>query len=141
MSVVLPDTVPSAAVMVLVPALTALASPFEPAALLTVATACAEEDHITPAVMLCVELSEYVPVAVSCWVRPVARLTDAGVTLIDFSVAAVTVTVVLPDTPLKVAVTVVVPGAAAVTRPAEATAATDALEELQVTCEVISWVD
>lgn len=59
--VVLPDWVPRVAVIVLVPAPTALASPFEPVALLTVATALAEEVHVTAVVRFWVELSSRCP--------------------------------------------------------------------------------
>jgi hypothetical protein len=53
--VVLPETAPSVAVIVLVPAPEVLASPFDPAALLMVATPVPEEDHVTAVVRLCVD--------------------------------------------------------------------------------------
>ena len=56
--IALPDTGPSVALIVLMPWPTGLASPFEPAALLIVATVALEEDHVTTAVRFCVELSE-----------------------------------------------------------------------------------
>ena len=56
----------AAAEMVLLPALTPLASPAE----LMVATAVFEEVHVTWLVMFCVLLFEYVPVAVNCCVAP-----------------------------------------------------------------------
>ena len=49
-------------------------------------------------------LSEKVPVAVNCWVRPLAIAGLAGVTAIDCRVAAVTVRTVEPVTPESVAV-------------------------------------
>ena len=62
----------------------------------------------------------------------------------ELSVAAVTVSVVLPDLPPKVAVMVVVPRPMAVANPLESdallTEAVDVSAELQVTCEVRSWV-
>jgi hypothetical protein len=56
--VVLPDTAPDVAVIELLPAVSPLAKPFEPAALLIVATVVLAEDHVTAVVMFCVELSE-----------------------------------------------------------------------------------
>ena len=50
--------------------------------------------------------------------RPAATLRLAGVTPIDTRVGAVTVSGVVPDTPLEVAVIVAVPGAFAVATPA-----------------------
>ena len=51
-----------------------------------------------------------------------------------------TVRVVLPETVPKVAETVVVPAVRAVARPLLLNVATNGLDELQVTCPVISWV-
>ena len=48
--------------------------------------------------------SEYVPVAVNCWVAPFAMAGFAGATAIDTRVAVPTVNVVLPVTPVVVAV-------------------------------------
>jgi hypothetical protein len=56
-SVVDPDTPPDAAVIVVEPAATEVAIPFEPAALLTVATFASEELQVTDAVRSWVELS------------------------------------------------------------------------------------
>jgi hypothetical protein len=55
---VLPEMLPTVAVMVLLPVPAELASPFEPAALLMVATAVLEEDHVAVLVRDCVEPSE-----------------------------------------------------------------------------------
>ncbi len=52
----------------------------------------------------------------NCWVEPFAIDGFAGVTAIDWSVAAVTVRIVEPETP-SVAVIVEVPGDMAVARP------------------------
>ncbi len=57
-SVVDPDTLPNVAVIVVVPAVTEVASPCEPAALLTVATFIAEDVQVTEFVRFCVVLSE-----------------------------------------------------------------------------------
>lgn len=73
----------------------------------------------------------------NCWVVPKAMLGLAGVTVIDTSVAAVTVRVVDPDVPPNVAVMVVVPADADVARPLEPDALlmveTPAVDEFQVT--------
>ncbi len=76
-----------------------------------VATDVVAEAHVTWLVRSCVELSEYVPVAVNCSVRPLAMLGLAGVTAIDSNVAAVTVRTVEPLTPLSIALIVEVPAA------------------------------
>jgi hypothetical protein len=57
LSVVDADTPPETAVIVVVPSATAVASPFDPAALLTVATPVDEELQVTDAVRSWVELS------------------------------------------------------------------------------------
>jgi len=64
--IVLPLTFPRLAVMVVVPAETALASPLVGAAVLMVATEVTEDDQVTLAVKFCELLSVYVPVAVNC---------------------------------------------------------------------------
>ena len=134
--VAVPDLPLKAAVMVEEPAATPVASPL----LLTVAVAVLEELQVTCEVISWVVESEYVPVAVSCWVLPAAMLAVAGVTAMEDRVAAVTVKLAVPDLPLKAAVMVAVPAALAVARPLLATVAVVVLEELQVTCEVIVWV-
>ena len=70
-----------------------------------------------------------------------------GVTDMEDRDAEITVRTVLPkEGPVEklfgmeeVAVMVVIPGAMAVARPLLLTVATDGLDELQVTCVVISW--
>ena len=74
-----------------------------------VATEVVAEAQVTWLVRFCVELSEKVPVAVNCWVSPLAMLGLAGVTAIDCRAAAVTVSTVEPVTPPSVAVIVDVP--------------------------------
>jgi len=71
----------SAALIVLVPAPTAVAEPAED----TVATAVAEEDQVAEDVRFSVDPSLYVPVAVNCWLWPTASEV-APVTAIDWSV-------------------------------------------------------
>ncbi len=61
-----PETVPSNAVMVVDPCAAAVATPFEPLALLTLAMLVADELQLTAEVRFCVVLSVYVPVAVNC---------------------------------------------------------------------------
>jgi hypothetical protein len=104
-SVVEPDIVPDVTVIVVVPAATDVAK--HPA--LTDATPVLDELGITCVVRSCVVLSENVPVAMNCWVVPMAMLGFAGVTATDTSVAEVTVSVVLPEVLPDVAVMVVVP--------------------------------
>ena len=53
-----------------------------------VATEGVAEAHVTWLVRFCVELSEYVPVAVNCSVPPLRDLGFAGVTAIDCNTAA-----------------------------------------------------
>src|SRR6266540_3784335 len=67
-------------------------------------------------------------------------LGSVGVTSIVDRVAAVTVSVVLPETPPKVAVIVVIPAATDVARPALSIVAKAVFEELQVTWVVKSCV-
>jgi hypothetical protein len=70
------------AVIVTVPvngAATPVASPIAPAPLLTDAMVASVENQETRDVISCVELSENVPVAVSCWVNPLAMDDDDGV--------------------------------------------------------------
>ena len=69
---------------------------------------------------------------------PTGMLGLAGVTDMEDRVAEVTVRVVLPEIVPEVAVMVAVPAATAVARPLLLTVATDVLDELQVTCVVIS---
>ena len=80
--------------MLVDPMLTPLASP----AGLIVATPAAEELHVAVLPRFCVLPSLYVPVATNCWVFPLAIDGFTGVTAIDTSVAAATVSVVLPET-------------------------------------------
>jgi hypothetical protein len=85
--------------------------------LLIVAKDPVEELHVTDSVIFCVVLSEYVPVAVNCFVVPFAMLGLVGVTAIEDSVAFVTVRVVVPETGPRVAVIVVGPTATDVASP------------------------
>jgi len=51
--------------------------------LLIVATAVFDEFQVTNVVRVCVVLSEYVPVAVNCWVVPLAMTGLGGVIVMD----------------------------------------------------------
>jgi len=144
-SVVFPETSPKVAVIVVEPTATELASPWDPPALLIVATPVADELQVTWVVRSCVVLSLKVPVAVNCRVVPFAMLGFVGVTAIEVRVAAVTVSVVFPETSPKVAVIVMGPPAATdVANPCDPAAllivATAVLDELQVTWVVRSCV-
>ena len=133
--VVFTKIVPEAAVMVVVPAVRAVARPL----LLTVATAVLDELQVTEIVTSWVVPSENVPVAVNCWVTTRGMVGLAGVTAMEERVAEVTVRVALPETFPEVAVMVAVPSAMALTRPLPLTKiATDVSDDVQVTTELIS---
>ena len=132
--VVLPDIVPEVAVIVAVPAETAVARPL----LLTVAIDVLDELQVTDTLISWVVPSENVPVAENCWVTPLGMVGLAGVTAMEERVAEVTVRVVLPETVPEVAVMVAVPAAMAVANPLLLTVDTDVSDDFQVTSEVIS---
>lgn len=95
------DTLPAVAVIVVVPTATEVASPFDPAALLIVATPTVLEVQVTVLVRFCVDPSEYVPVAVNCVFVPSAMLGFVGLSAKDTSVAGVTVKLLCPVIPLN----------------------------------------
>jgi len=78
-------------------------------------------------------LSLNVPVAVNCCVSPWAIDGFAGVTAIDCSTAAVTVSVVEPVTPPNIALIALIPGATPVASPVLLIVATDDIPDAQVT--------
>jgi hypothetical protein len=80
------------------------------------------------------------PVAVNCWFVPAARDGFAGVTVIEVSAAAVTVTVVDPVIDPELAETVVEPVATAVANPLVEILATAGADEFHVAVPVRSWV-
>ena len=90
------EMLPATAMIVALPTLAELATPFEPGELLTVATPESEELQITWSVRSCAEPSVKMPVASRCSEVPFATLELTGVNSMDASVAAVTVSVVLP---------------------------------------------
>ena len=139
---VLAEIPPEAAVMVAVPAATAVAMPL----LLIVATDVFEELQVTWAMgILWLVPSEYVAMALNCWATPTGMLGLAGVIAIEDRVAEVTVRVKLPETAPEVtklvpeAVIFTLPAAPAVTRPLLSTVAIDVFDEIQVTCAAKSW--
>jgi hypothetical protein len=109
-----PLIAPDVAVIVEVPTPAPLASPEA----LIVAVVVVPEFHVTVLVRFCVVPSLKAPVAVNCCVAPLAIEGFAGVTVIDCSVAAVTVSKVEPLMDDDVAVIVEVPTPAPVARPA-----------------------
>jgi hypothetical protein len=143
-SVAVPVMLPDVAVIVVEPVATDVARPLEPTALLMAATPVVDELQVTAVVRFCVVLSEYVPVAANCWVVPKAMLGLMGVTVMNTSVAEVTVSVVDPDMLPDIAVTIVEPAATDVARPLEPTAllmaATAAFDEFHVTAAVRSCI-
>jgi hypothetical protein len=116
--------------------------------LLMVATGVDDELQVTNSVTSCTELSEKVPDAANCCVKPLGMLESNGVIAMDRIVADVTVSVVLPDTLVagSVAVMVVEPGVIDVAKPAKPEtisllmSATDVSDELQIIKSVTSWV-
>ena len=109
-------------------------------ALSTVATPVAEEDHVAELVSRVVVPSVSVPVAENCWVRPAATDGVAGVTLIEASTGAVTVSMAVPLTLPDAAVIVVVPWTLLVAKPLALTIAVAVLEDFQVAEPVKSFV-
>jgi hypothetical protein len=94
------------------------------------------ELHVTVPVKFCVEPSLKVPVAVNCWVLPLVIDGFAGVTAIDCSVAAVTVSTVAPEIDDDVAVIVEVPTPAPLARPAALIVAVVVVPDDHVTAPV-----
>jgi hypothetical protein len=129
-----PDTPLKFALIVTDPKLRVVTRPSYPEALLTAAIVGSDDAQVTDVVRFCVELSVYVPTAVRLDETPLEMFWFEGSIPIDTSCAAVTVTVVDPDTPARDALTVVDPGLSAVARPPRPepplTAATAGLEEL-----------
>ena len=135
-SVVEPVIAPETALMVVDPAPTAEARP----AAEIVAAPVFVELQVAEAVRFWVLPSLKVPVAVNCSVSPLAIEGFAGVTLIDESVAAVTVSVVEPVIAPETALMVVDPAPTAEARPAAEIVAAPVFVELQVAEAVRFWV-
>jgi hypothetical protein len=128
--VVLPEILPEVAVIVIVPAEAAVAKPV----LLTVATDGSDELQMTCVVISNLFASEYMPVALNCWVAPTGIVGSAGLTTMIDRVSGFTVRVVPPEILPEVEVMVVVPIETAKARPVLSIVATDRFDELQVTC-------
>jgi hypothetical protein len=126
--------------MVAVPVTAVLAMPLVAMA----ATFTLEDVHATCVVRFCVLPSLKFPVAVNCCELPSAMLEALGVTVIDVSVALVTVNDAVPTWPANTAVTVAFPGASPVANPFDPdvslTVATDAGADVQETEVVRSCV-
>jgi hypothetical protein len=104
---------------------------------LIVAAAVTEEFQLTVLVRSCVLLSLNVPVAVNCWVVPLAIDGLLGATAIETNVAAVTASVAaLLVTPPDIAVMLDVPVATPVAKPAELIVATEGAAEFHVAIAV-----
>src|ERR1035441_330859 len=117
-NVVEPLIAPDVASIVVVPKPANVANPCEPDALLIVATLGPDELHAAVLVRVCVLASLYVPVAVNGCVVPTAIEAFPGVTAIDTSTAAVTVSVVEPVMLPSVALMLEAPFATLVASPA-----------------------
>jgi hypothetical protein len=128
---------PSVAVIIEVPVARVEANPV----LDIVATVVFADAQTTEFVRFSIDPSLNVPVAVNCWVRPLATLGSAGVTAIAVTIAGVTVSVVAPLMPPSVAVMVDVPVASVVARPVLDIVATVVVADVQPTEEVRSSVD
>jgi hypothetical protein len=103
---------PSAALICVEPEFMPVARPWWPALLSMVAMLEGCADQVTWLVMSWFELSLNVPVAVNCWVEPLAMVGVAGVIAMPVSVALVTVNVVAELVmPFSEAEIIVVPAA------------------------------
>jgi len=104
---------------------------------LMVATLTSDDDQVTCAVRFSELPSLKLPVAVNCCVPPNDMVVVSGATVMESSVALVTVNVAAPDCPANSAVMVAVPGATPVAKPlvgdALLTVAIDAGDEVQLT--------
>lgn len=144
LAVVLPEMLLKNAVTVIEPLATPVAIPFVGVALEIVAMAMLDDVHVASNVMSFVVRSLNVPVAMNCLSVVLGIMGFAGVIAIEDRVAADTVKVVLPETPLSEAVMVLLPVVRLVARPCvpvefEMVATLEALD-VQVTKFVISCV-
>jgi hypothetical protein len=135
--VVVPMMEPSAAVMVDEPVARVEAMPVVEMD----ATATFDEDQPTRLVMLAVDPSVYVPVAINGSVSPLATDGLAGVKVIEVNIPAVTVSVVVPVTAPSAAVIVAVPVASVEARPVVEMDATATFDEVHATESVMLAVD
>jgi hypothetical protein len=126
-SVAVPLTKPDVAVMTAVPTPSPLATP-PPAMLATVE----DEVQVTELVRSCALPSLYVPVAVNCWLVPLAIDALPGLTDIDTNTGDVTAKLVEPVIVPEVAVIIVLPGLTLVASPLLLTVAIVVADEVQV---------
>lgn len=124
-----PLTVPKAAAIVVLPVARLVATPV----LAIVAAAGFEELQTTDPEMSCVLLSLKDPLAVNCFVVPVATVEFAGMTVMETRVASVTVRDAVPVTEPDAAVIVVVPVPKLLANPLTSTEATAPDEDDQLT--------
>ena len=80
-----PLMLPEVAVIVVVPAETAVASPFDPVVSPTVAIEASNDSQVTDDVRFCLPPFEKVPCAVNCMVVPGAMLGENGLMALDTS--------------------------------------------------------
>ena len=107
-----------------------------------VAVVVVAEFHVTVLVITCVELSLYVPVATNCCVAPFAIDGLTGVTAIDTSVAAVTVSTSTGEvTPDSAAVMLLVPTPTPLASPPLVIVAVESVAEFHVTVLVMFCVE
>lgn len=125
---------PKLAVTVVAPAPTVVQSPL----LSMVATDVEEELHVTPLERSELLPSLYVAVATNCWLTPIARVNPTGVTEMETTVGALTVSVVDCETDPRLAEIVVEPAATAEAIPDPSMVAAAFEDELQVTVFVKS---
>src|SRR5262249_22990514 len=120
-----------------VPAAIAVANPCDPEALEIVATVVSDDAHVACVVTSCVDSSEYIAIAMNCWVCPATTLGKVGMIMIISRTTGVTVSTVEPTTPAIVALIVDVPVLTAVATPTVGAAfemvATEVALEAQVT--------
>jgi len=136
--VTVPFTEPEVAVIVTEPRLRPVPSPLTVIDTIELSV----ELQVTELVMSCFVLSEKVPVAVNCCTVPSGMETLTGVTTIETRKALVTVSDAVPETLPEVAEMIVVPAASAFANPGapfKLMLATDGLEDVQVTDEVMFW--
>jgi hypothetical protein len=96
-----PETPPDAAVIVVEPAAAAVATP----SATIVATPVFDDVQVTEVVRSCAVPSEYVPVALNCWLVPATMLGFAGVTAMETSVFVVVEPPPLPPPQPEIAAT------------------------------------
>jgi len=131
---VLSLSAPTVAVIVVEPAATVVVNP-DPS---TVATEAEDEFQVTPLLKSELEPSLYVAVATNCCSMPIPKVRPTGVTAIDTSVGAVTVSGVVWVIPARLAEIFVVPVACELASPLELMVAIDVVDDFQETTLVRS---